>query len=237
VANREDGYVTITVLALLLGLSIVAVSLLNLTASKARQANRLADTILLDIAIENTMNQTLARLANRELDTSTAIEGLDYVVHDQTITVRLVDEGRKLALVLADDEAISARAETIGLTNAEAQSLRLLARNLKNESGETRRLRFQDALDEFTENERACVSANFTPFRPALQLDRRDRGAQSLDGVMVQVFIEGRIGLGQQLGLSRTVLFTGRRDTPIWLFDEQRYDPAKQGACSRDQTP
>lgn len=221
----------------MLGLSIVGISLLNLSASKARQAGRLADTILLDIAIENTMNETLARLANREIETTRALQGFETVIEDQTIKVRLVDEGRKVPLVLADDETIDTRSDTIGLANADAQAIRLLARSLKSTSGETRASSFREALDTFSNDQRACVSAHFTPFRPARQLDRRETSAQNLDGVMVQLFVEGQIGLGKQLGLTRTVLFTGRRDEPIWIFDEQRYDPAQRGACNRVITP
>lgn len=230
-SKSQGGYVTVTVMALLLGLSIVALSLTGLTRAKTNLANRTAEQTLLDIKLESAFNTVMADLIEQRLAFSSGLMPIDIGDGSTAIEVSLRDEGAKLRLSNAIEQEILEKATALSLTPDETSKVIALWRGLQG-TNQTDLTRLQKRYQEnWPPNLRACYRDNFTWFVAPRRIAQRSSSPNRLDGAMISVHIRGEHNSGAKRGLMAVALITGRRDDPVWIFDWQRMDLNEMENC------
>jgi hypothetical protein len=229
--RSEGGYVTITVIGLLLGLSIVLVSLTSLTVTKVKASNQISEGLVLDVELENAINMTLADLLEERSELVLGAHETSMQSSGSTLSVLIEDEASKIPALITLEAELRPVLEERGYSSAEANLVLRLIRQVKTVSED----KVLEQADVYTEDWprslRACFERDFTLFQPTRRLVTTSGSRESLDGAMLRLTAEGQSRGNAKRGLRAIVLITGRRDDPVWVFDWQRYSGTRTNSC------
>lgn len=229
--RQESGYATITITAILLGLSIIAVAVLNHASASAQKSQKISERILLDAAIEGTFQTIVRDLINRDLAFSGASATLTKSsMNDVTIYVVLSSESGKIDINRDPIEVIDQALSLIIDDRTTQQRLVDLIKTTRSKG--TLFQSISDLLeDESNLGLAPCLRDKFTVFRRNAISASRSNQSRSLDGQLLRIRAESRQNDSLNRGVDGVVLFTGDRSDPAWTMDWRRYTAPEMEAC------
>ncbi len=229
--RREDGYATIMVVSILLGLSIIAVAVLGKASASALKGEKVSNRILLDAAIEGVFHQTVAGIINGTLQvTSNQQESVNRVL-DRQAYIFITSETDKINLNRAPIDDIR---HALGAAISDPVTSSALLSEIEDARGKDTTVinSLDDLIDADMDSEGvACLRSKFTTFHTASPSAAAFSGQASLDGVILRIKIETRDSDQLNRGIDAAILLTGNREDPAWTMDWRRYTAPELETC------
>lgn len=228
---NEQGYATVTVTALVLSLSTIALSVLNYTSAGLRSSSAVAERILLDARTEGVFNETLAGLLNGSISLRSD-EPVHIVDNRETGSRTLItDEAQKVDINRAPLEEVEA---VLGDVSDDRQMRLQILETITKHRDRGALMQSVNAImaPNMDSTLTACLRARFTVFKsPAASIARSDHRL-SLDGRMLRIRTETSLPEQSDRGIDAVILFTGNKTDPAWIMDWRRYTAPEPEGCT-----
>lgn len=229
--RREEGYATITVTAVLTGLSIIAIALLGHASASASMSDRVSTRLQLDAALEGRFQHVVADLINGRMQLEDNVLETSAKNGDRTTYITISSEAGKTDINRAklDDIKAQLQAAVRDSTTRSDMLKRIRAARTKSD------IPFMSLNgilgDTMTTRDAACIRQAFTVFHHTNTIAPTRRQARSIAGRLVRIQIETRDTDTANRGIDSIVLFSGDRKDPAWTMDWRRYSQPEHGAC------
>lgn len=222
-ASAQSGYATITVMALIMSLSIIAIAYLNLVSAKSAKALETIESARLDAALEGALHQTLAVLTGQS-QTLASIDSIRFAEVD--IIIDAEREADKTDINRAPLEAIEERLNRLKFSPAEIAGLTRHIRDKRMRPDPL--ISSLDELFKFASSARsaACLRQHLTVFHsPSKPKRNRDK---NLDGTLIRFRLSDA---DERRGLDSIILFTGIQNDPVWTMSWRTFIPNQERSC------
>lgn len=226
--RRDAGYATVTVTALMLGLSVLAIAWMEKSLTSSKSADRLSAQILSDIYVEGALNEALGTLINSRGLPEEALRNMTFRSGEQEARVTLSSMRNLVDLNSAPMDEIEHRLKTLNISPLEQR--RILAR-LQDRSGpDADPLLSLEPLDDAADFSSLlpCLEEHFTVFHDPSPPTRRGESAKLGEGSLVRIIASAPT---QHSALQATVLITGLNEEPYWVFDWKHTNEANHATC------
>lgn len=217
----DSGYATVAVTALMSGLAIIALTVMNLSTQEARKAVKLSERLVTDMEIDGTFNQTVADLVNGNLVLTDSLTELSRPLGEVGVVVRISSEATKKNINTAATEEIHQALLSASLPKP------LIEKTIQaiNDRPQKPFLTI-DELATRSDTNAACLREVLTVFRSTgVDTTAKTRAA---DGSVLRIQITAVDSLRSADG---TVLLTGKRADPVWLMDWSRQTNSERYSC------
>ena len=229
--RREEGYATIMVVSIMLGLSIIAVAVLERTSASAAMGQKVSQSILLDAQVEGALHETVANIINggvslRASGHTTTLQKSDRVFH-----ISVSPESSRINLNRAPLNGIElALAEHVQDADISTQ----IMKNIETARGDqTSVIKNMNAIlpDTISAPDKACLHDYFTLFQSTAKPSSAASGRAFPDGSVLRIKVETRDADHLNRGVEAVILLTGKHDDPAWIMDWHRYTAPQQETC------
>lgn len=225
--DREQGYATLAVTALMAALSVVAIAWLDRAGTGSHHALLVRNTLTADAAIEGLFSEVAAGLVNRTISVGSTGAVLDRTYAGVRASVRIDPMQNRVDLNRAPIDAIDTRARESRLPPEVIADLLEGIRENRFGAGST--IAHIDGLSDSQafQEALACLRRQFTVFHNAALPRTRPNDHTLPDGSLVRIHITTRDPPAR--GLDAVILLTGSSSEPVWIYDWRRFsDPQKE---------
>lgn len=222
--KRDSGYATAAVTALLAGLSLISLMVLQLSATRAELSITMSQTLITDIEIENIFHEVSADLANGKIDMEPHILHISRKSGSTEVSVAISDESTKINI---NDASVGDVTELL-----ESSALKELSHSYSSKIKPPNGTQYNSLKDVFSSSELLCAHKFLTVFRPSSSA-RATQGSRSApDGSILTLQLSSKPPSSARTLLA-TILLTGKSTEPVWVMDWVRITPARNKNCSQ----
>lgn len=229
--KNEDGYATITVTAVLTGLSIIAVALLGHASAAASISDRVSTRLQLDASLEGRLQHVIADLINGKMQLRDHRLETSAKNNDRTTHITVSNEADKTDINRAELNEIDRRLKAT-VRDRESQSQIMKRIRAARAKSDIPFMSLGDVLDHtVSARDAACIRQNFTVFHTPNAFVVKRSDTRSLSGSLVRIQVETRDADTANRGIDSIILFSGDRKDPAWTMDWRRYSLPENGVC------
>ena len=226
--SREAGYATVTVTALMMGLSVLAIAWMERSVTASRSADRLSAQILADIYQEGAINDALGQLINSRGKPEASMQQMRFrsAGHEAIVSVSPMRDLVDINAASIDEIENRLR----GLPVSPLQQRDILTRIRSHRAqGDDRIMSLQELGDgeEFAAS-LPCLEQGLTVFHDPSPPIRRGEGAKLGEGSLVR--IRSRAPARNDM-VEAVVLITGVSEEPYWIYDWKHTDETEHAYC------
>ena len=228
-SRPDSGYATVTVTALMLGLSVLAVAWMDKSLAASKSADRLSAQILSDLYVEGALNEALGILINSRGMQETSLQDMHFSSREHDAIVSIVPMRNLLDLNSASLDEIEARLDEADLTVLQRRNVlrRIELRRDEDKSGPLLSLQDLGNEPEFT-SLLPCLEQDFTVFHDPSPPVRRGESTKLGEGNLVRI---RALAPGEAGAINAIILITGLRDEPYWIYDWKHTSERDHATC------
>lgn len=226
--HSDAGYATVTVTALMMGLSVLAIAWMEQSVASSRSADRLSAQVLSDIFQEGALNDALGQLINSRGMPEASMQQMRFPSIDHEAIVSVSPMRDLVDINTASIDEIEDKLQ--GLLVSPLQQRDILTR-IRNHRAQRNDLIM--SLDELGDDEEfaaylPCLEQGLTVFHDTSPPIRRGEGAKLGEGSLVRIRSRAP---GRDETVEAVVLITGLNEEPYWIYDWKHTSEANHANC------
>lgn len=227
-SRPDSGYATVTVTALMLGLSVLAITWMERSLVASRSADRLGAQILSDIHVEGALYEALGLLVNSRGLPESSLRDMHFSSGDLDAVVSISSVRDLIDINAAPIDEIENALKRLGLPPLDEQALMRRITETRGD-GDTPFLSLADLASGVDAGALIpCLEQSFTVFHDPSPPIRRGESAKLGEGSLVRIRAHAP---GRNGALEAVVLVTGLREEPYWIFDWKHLSEPTHASC------
>ncbi len=229
--QADNGYATILIVGLMSALSVIAVSVMNLSTMQAKKNIKLQNQLETDTYLESVFNNVMGDILSHKLkfDVSTPI--IQRILDNQSFSVTAEFESSKTNLNAIQNEKIHASIRALMPANDNWGDLVENIHQVVQSHGLIQNFKDINFSNSDTLIPIHCLREQFTIFSSNAPFDYDPRRGTISDGAILRLIISPNSPSSKRV-LDATVLFTGIKSEPYWVLDWTRAPTYSEEECA-----